>query len=81
MGNNFKSKTTNVDLVNELESRNKERYSFIIEKAKNYDYHCFKSDYAFPKTNLVSDLSTFNLELKDIINDVVNGVYDESMFS
>lgn len=77
MGNKYRSKTTDIDLVLELESRNSERYSFIIDKAKKYKYHCFKSDDATPKINLVSDLNIFKEELKDIINDVCNGVYDE----
>lgn len=78
------SKTTNVELVQELTERNTEgKYDKIIERAKDCGYHDFKmdddkyEDSIGPKIDLVNDLSKFP-ELEDIRQGVINGVYDES---
>lgn len=77
------SKTTNVELVQELTERNIEgKYDKIIERAKENGYHDFKMDdekydSICGKMDLVSHLSIFP-ELEDIRQGVINGDYDES---
>jgi len=78
------SKTTDVDLVNELIRRNTNgKYHAIIERARDKGYHDFKCDEdkypdsICPKVDLAADLAKFS-ELSDIRKDVINGDYDES---
>ncbi len=76
-------KTTHQHLVWELTKRNKEgKFDEIIRKAKLFHYHDFKAPEnddcnGFDKLDLVNDLQPF-LELADILQDVINGIYDES---
>jgi len=72
-------KTTSVDLVNILVERNRDgKYDKLINEARHNHFHDFKSplEISSPKTYLVECLSAFP-ELSDIIQEVINGVYDE----
>lgn len=74
------------DLAGILTKRDPEKYKSIIERAALNGYHDHKfdsipghSEYGeciCPKIQLVNDLSPFP-ELKDIIAEVMDGVYDE----
>lgn len=72
------SKSTTVELVEELEKRNVDgKYNRIIAEAKAGEYHDFRNNkYATPKVTLVAHLGEFP-ELSDIGKDVMTGVYDE----
>ncbi len=78
-------KTTDVELVQELDERNIDgKYNAIIERAKNKGYHDFKfdlderyNDCVCPKMQLVEDLAKFP-ELDSVRKEVMNGAYDES---
>ena len=83
----MKRKTTKDDLVKVLRDRNsKGKYDAIIIRAANNGYHDHKfakvhghPEYAechCPKMQLVTDLGKFP-ELKDICQQVIDGVYDE----
>lgn len=75
-------KSTNTDLVAELEKRNSAgKYDRIIQRSKDNIYHDFKSPpelFAEPKSQLLLDLQQFP-ELHDIAADVINGIYDDPM--
>jgi len=74
------------DLAEILSKRDPIKYKALIERAANNGYHDHKFDkipghpeYGFctcPKMQLVSDLGVFP-ELKDIRQQVMDGVYDE----
>lgn len=72
-------KSTNKELVEELEKRNKDgRYAKLILNALNNRYHDYKNpeDVICGKVELVKDLAAFP-ELEDIRREVLLGVYDE----
>jgi hypothetical protein len=76
-------KTTNKDLVLELSKLDQmgELRPIIINAIKN-KYHCFKSEVAAPKHELVKDLNDAINKFKhpglnQIKQAVINGVYDE----
>lgn len=71
-------KSTSIDLVKILHERNQNRrYDNLISLAAKNHYHCFKSEIAMPKTELINDLSVFP-ELSDISKMVKYGEFDES---
>ncbi len=72
-------KSTMVELVQELDSRNVDNlYDNIIEEAKAGEFHDYKNDkYLCGKMALIEKLSKFP-ELKYIETQVRNGDYDES---
>jgi hypothetical protein len=72
-------KSTNKELVNELEERNVGgRYDQLIANAKSNRYHDYKNpdDVICGKVELVADLEGFP-ELADIRAAVIDGAYDE----
>lgn len=70
-------KSTDVDLVKELEAINSHgKYTQIINAAKRGDYHDFKSKVATPKMALNNALLPFD-ELIDLRKRVINGEFDE----
>ena len=71
-------KDTRIDLVKVLEQRNKDGiYDKIIKEAKAGEFHCYKNNkYPTPKFALLSVLKPFP-ELKDIREEVKEGIYDE----
>lgn len=74
-------KSTNKELVQELQERNTERrYDQLIINAKSGRYHDYKNpeDVVCGKVELVLDLSPFP-ELQDIRKAVMDGDYDEEM--
>ena len=72
------SKSTTVELVQELEKRNvNSKYDQIITEARAGEFHDFKNNkYATPKVALVGYLDKFP-ELTDIKEAVIAGEYDE----
>ena len=73
------SRTTNIDLVAELEAKNIDgKYDEIIENAKNNLYHDFKSNATMPKILLIQELGR-HPELNSIKQNVMGGMYDEPM--
>ncbi len=77
---------TTKDLATLLAQRDPVKYMEIITRAANNGYHDHKFDKVplhpeygeclCPKVQLVKDLSQFP-ELRDIAEDVMNGIYDE----
>lgn len=77
----MEKKSTNTDLVADLQKRNAgDKYNHIIKRAKQNMYHDFKQPDGImiePKSLLLQDLQPFP-ELMDIKENVITGVYDES---
>jgi len=72
-------KNTNVDLVNELLGiNNTGRYDAVIENAKAFKYHEYKSNHDWPKDMLLEDLSRFH-ELSDLRERVRAGEFNEQI--
>lgn len=79
--------TTTKDLALILTERDCVNYQHIIERASLNGYHDFKydripghpeyGDCTCPKEQLISDLSAFD-ELADIVQEVIDGRYDEA---
>jgi hypothetical protein len=64
------------DIAAILRSMNAEKYKLIIERADDYQYHDFKSEFAAPKMQLAADLAEFP-ELNFLRDQVIKGDYDE----
>lgn len=73
-------KGTTTTLIEDLEELGlgpaKKEIDIIIERAKNNDYHDFKSELPMPKMMLFRDLKLIGLD--DLAAKVFEGEYDET---